>query len=235
MTASSPTSDKQLRESDGDSRHWFEASLGSPSLQVVCTGCAFSAILRLLSSTWRVECEGSAILDELVQSKRRHILAFWHRHYIALFRLLRDRPAIAVTNNSSRGQVIANICRRSGIRTLQVQGKGTKRLLESLDGDWDDHLGLAIAVDGPLGPPCEVKRVVLHLAAKMNCPIVPISVELRRKHVFVSRWDRLEIPHCFSRVSFIIGTPFDVPPRCSRVDSRELASRLKNAIDHESL
>ena len=70
-------------------------------------------------------------------------------------------------------------------------------------------LGLAITVDGPLGPAYKVKPVVLHLASNLGWPIVPVSVASRRSLVFAKRWDRLEIPCPFTRVCFVVGEPID--------------------------
>lgn len=206
---------------------------GSPSLgfQARCSSFVLAAILQGLSATWRVDNSGLELLDELAQSRRRHILAFWHRHYITLFRLFRHRPIIAITNRSHRGQVIADICQRSGIQSLQVPGKGSKLMLESLNRAADQGLGLAIAVDGPLGPACEVKRVVLHLAARLECPIVPVSVAAKRKRTFAGRWDDLELPHLFSRISFVIGSCITVAPTSRRAELRERGAQLKQAIE----
>jgi lysophospholipid acyltransferase (LPLAT)-like uncharacterized protein len=114
---------------------------------------------------------------------------------------------------------------------LQVRGNGMKQTLRSLERLADNSLGLAITVDGPLGPACEVKPVVLHLAARLGWPIVPLSVAAGCKHVFASRWDRLEIPHIFSRVSFVIGTPIHVAQTSSRDDLAGAAVQLKERID----
>lgn len=206
-------------------------SMPVPTVQQRCLGLAYASILRLLSASWRVQVEGQEILDEFARSNRRFILAFWHRHYITLFRLLRERPIIVVTNQSPRGQIIANICNRTGMRTVQVRGKGSKGMLESLNQATVDGLGLGIAVDGPLGPACEVKRVVPHLAAKLECPIVPISVEAGFKYTFANRWDRLEIPYIGSRVKFVVGTPIDLSGIAARPSPRDVAARVKQAIE----
>jgi lysophospholipid acyltransferase (LPLAT)-like uncharacterized protein len=117
------------------------------------------------------------------------------------------------------------------MQTLQVRGAGMKQMLGSLERMADGSFGLAITVDGPLGPACQVKPVVLHLAARLGWPIVPISVAAGCKRVFASRWDRLEIPHLFSPVSFVIGTPIHVRQTSSRDDLRTMAVELKERID----
>ena len=214
-------------QSDQPARHAPELA---PSIRQRWVGLAFSSILRLLSTSWRVRVEGIEILDELAASKRRHILAFWHQHYITLFSLVRDRPVVVVTNQSQRGQIIADICHRNGMRTLQVGEGGSMATLESLERATADGHGLGIAVDGPLGPAGKVKRVVAHLAARLECPIVPISVSAHPKYVLTNRWDRLEIPHVFSRVSFVVGEPLKVSSAVDRTELQESADCLQLAI-----
>ena len=108
-------------------------------------------------------------------------------------------------------------------------------MLELLESAAGDGLGLGIAVDGPLGPAEAVKRAVLHLAARLDCSIIPVSVVAHRKYVFASRWDRLEIPHLFGHVSFVVGTPISVSPLSSRAELDEIAIRLKTALEHGAI
>ena len=201
------------------------------SLQERALGSSFGLILRMLASTWRVRIQGQDILADFEKPPRKHILAFWHRHYITLFWLFRNRSAIVVTNQSHRGQIITEICQRNRMPALQLRAKRTRRMLDSIEQATSRGCGLGIAVDGPLGPPCEVKRGVLHLASRLNCPIIPLSVSANRRYVFAGRWDRLEIPYPFSRVSFAVGAPFHVPAFCSRDAISTLSSQLNIAIE----
>lgn len=198
-------------------------------------GWGQAAVLRILSSTWRVECEGLEILDALERAQERHMLAFWHRNYVTLFRLFHDRPTVAITNASHRGQIIAQICQHSGMRSLQVRGRGSKQMLAALDDVAASGLGLSIAVDGPLGPPRNVKQVVLHLAARLNCQIVPVSVATGSKFVFKRRWDQLEIPYLFSRVVFVVGSPLLMPPATTKAGLRQMGTDLKEKLDRGEL
>ncbi len=189
---------------------------------------AFASSLRVLAASWRIHISGIEVLDEMSCVGETHILAFWHRHYIELFRLFRDRPVTVVTNDSHRGRVIADICERNGMRTLQVSESGGRDVLAAIERSTPDGFGLGITVDGPLGPANAVKTVVIHLAAKLGCPTVPVSVAARRKYVVTRRWDQLEIPHLFSDVSFVIGNPIAVNPAASR---NHAAEQVKRAID----
>ena len=213
------------------SREQHEPEGENPNFRERCLGCGLSTALRLLSATWQVETEGLETLQRLQQNRERHALVFWHTHYVALFPLFRRHPIIALTNRSHRGQVIANMCRRNGVRPVQLQETGRKKMLHSLENVVDDGLGVGITVDGPLGPAGEVKPVVMHLASRLGLTIVPISVAVRGKYVAASRWDRLEIPYPFSRISYVVGSPLRVSSTEPRDRLRETGLVLKAAID----
>lgn len=201
----------------------------SPSLQERCLGWGFFTGLRLLAKSWRLDVGGQHTLDDL--TNKRHVLAFWHRHNVALFRLFQDHPIIALTNQSHRGQVIANMCERTGVRPIQLQQSGKKRMLRSLASVVDDGLGIGIAVDGPLGPADEVKPVVMHLASQLDLTIVPLSVAVSQKHAMTSRWDKLEIPYPFARIAIEVGEPFKLSRTESRNELRNVSIDLKTRID----
>ena len=187
-------------------------------------------MLRSISATWRVHTTGLDVLEQLADSRRRHILVFWHRHYIALFRLFRDRRIAVVTNRSERGHVIANICRRNQMRTVQVSvNGGTRSMLENVHRATDQGYGLGITGDGPFGPAKQVKKVVPKLAARLACPIVPISVVAKQKYAMTSRWDGLEIPYPFSRVSFVIGDPIQAAI-VGQMEPKDLAILIEQQI-----
>jgi lysophospholipid acyltransferase (LPLAT)-like uncharacterized protein len=171
------------------------------------------------------------IIDDLDRADQRYILASWHRDYIALFRMFRERSVLAVTNQSHRGHVIANICHRSRMRTVQVRRTGTKHMLDSLQQISKDQHAVAITVDGPIGPAFEVKRVVAHLAGRLGCPIVPLSVAVGRQYVCKGRWDQLGIPYPLSTIGIAIGTPIEVSAGKSRTDRRTISNDLKSAIE----
>jgi lysophospholipid acyltransferase (LPLAT)-like uncharacterized protein len=201
-----------------------------PNFQERCLGWGFTMTLRMLSSTWRVDIQGLETLDGLNRSGQRYIMASWHRHYLSMVRFYRNRSVIAVTNESHRGQVIADICDRNGIRALQIPMSGTKRLLRTVRRMESDRKGIAIMVDGPLGPPNKVKRAIVHLAADLQFPIIPVSVSAAHKYVVTSRWDRLEVPHFFSHVKYEIGAPLTVPSGSTTVERIEIASKLEQLI-----
>lgn len=222
------TDDRSLCKTDRPHRAPTDTTA---TTQERCLGWGFSTGLRLLSATWRIETEGLETLQDLAQRRDRHVLVFWHRHYVALFGLFRRQPIIALTNRSHRGQVIANMCRRNGVRPVQLVQTGKRQMLRSLENVVDDGLGIGITVDGPLGPACKAKPVVMHLASRLGMTVVPISVAVRRKYAIANRWDQMEIPCPFSPISFVIGEPFQISPTETRDGLREWAIVLTAAIN----
>lgn len=202
------------------------------NVRQLCTGFVLSSVLRLLSASWRARIRGAEILDELAIARRPHILVFWHQHYVTLFKLLQNRPIVVVTNQSPRGQVIANICSRNRMQTLKVADRGNKATFGAIDRATANGDGLGIAVDGPLGPARKVKRAVPHLASRLGCCVVPISVVASHKFVFMKRWDKLEIPYFFSRVSFEVGEPMCFPKKSDASTSRDRAKQIERALLH---
>jgi hypothetical protein len=82
-----------------------------------------------------------------------------------------------------------------------------------------------------------VKRGAIQLASELGHLIVPISVASRRKHVLRHRWDRLEIPMMFTRVSVAVGEPMRIPPGLSWEEVGCWRSRLHDvleAVDREA-
>lgn len=232
MTVTASGAERASRLVDYDPRQDAASQQARPpTLQERCLGWAFATGLKTLSATWRVRYQGLDIVNDLDRLDQRYILATWHRDYVALFRMFRERSVLAVTNQSHRGQVIANICHRSRMRTVQVRRTGTKHMLDSLNQISKDQHAIAVTVDGPLGPAFQVKRVVVHLAARLQCPIVPVSVAIGRQYVCKDRWDRLGIPCPLTTVGIVLGSPIEVSGDKSRIDRRAIAADVKAAIE----
>lgn len=203
-----------------------------PPVRAAVMGWTFAQALRALHATWRKNVHELAILDEMLARRQPHILAFWHRKYVALFPLLRGRHACVVTNNAPHGHVVASICRHFGNVAIQIneRGSGTESL--NLMGHAFAHRSeVGITVDGPLGPYHKVKRGAIQVASDLGHWIVPVSVAARSKHVFVRRWDRLEIPKLFTHVHLSVGEPMQVPPDLSSAGLVEWRVRLHDVLE----
>lgn len=199
-------------------------------LLLVLAGVIGPTLIRLLGSTWRVAAAGS--LEWLPQKHpdSRRIYCFWHNRLLGLCYTQRNKTVGILISTHFDGEVMARIVTRMGYRPLRGSStrEGAAGLLAMLRDDsiWN----LAITVDGPRGPRCEVKPGALYLAAKSGLPIVPVTCEATRKWV-LSSWDHFEIPKPFARVTVKIGEPIYTG---SDVDGNEIekqAARLKELLN----
>lgn len=194
-------------------------------------GWIWSACLRLQCATWRKHCEGLERLDQVLADGRPVLFCFWHGKYVPLFALLRGRPACVFTTRSTRGEVIAEVCRRFGYACMQVPAKSQGQAYEIMRRALSLHGNGGIAVDGPLGPYHRVKRGAMKLASELGYLVVPASASARRKRVFRHRWDRLELPGLFTHVGLAVGEPLEVPPRLGAESAKALAAELRTALE----
>ncbi|HZA28511.1 MAG TPA: glycosyltransferase [Gammaproteobacteria bacterium] len=202
-----------------------------PSLRARFFGWFWASLLRLQCATWRKRFEGMDQLDQILRDGHKVLFSFWHGKYVPLFALLRGRPACVFTSQSTRGEVIAEICRRFGYDCVQVPVRGSGLALELMQRALAHHQNGGIAVDGPLGPYHRVKRGAIKLASLVGYVVVPASVCARRKRVMKHRWDRLELPGLFTRVGFAIGDPMEIPPDLSVEEIKQWTRRLHEALE----
>jgi lysophospholipid acyltransferase (LPLAT)-like uncharacterized protein len=171
-----------------------------------------AALLRLLGATWRVDRAGLARLDALAATGKPVVVAFWHEKYLPLFILTEGRRGLVLTSRSFRGEVIAAICRRFG-HCAQFAATGeadaTLALLANRLAAGPGLVGLA--VDGPLGPRRRARDGAPRLAARLGAPLLPIGFDARPSLRLRRRWDRMELPLPFARITLRTGEPLPPP------------------------
>lgn len=180
-------------------------------------GGAAAAAMAMAVRTWRLQVEGGAELDRLLEAERRFLLLFWHGKYLPLFPLLAGRRACIFTSRSYRGEIVAEICRRFGyeVRSLP-RDAGEARL--ALRRTLAETSAAATAADGPLGPGRQVKRALIEAAAETGTLLLPVGIGSHPRLVRRRRWDRLEIPLPFARLVLVFGHPRSPPGAGAEVE-----------------
>ncbi|MFQ5755398.1 MAG: lysophospholipid acyltransferase family protein [Acidiferrobacterales bacterium] len=200
-------------------------------LQARVLGLIWAWVLRLQAATWRIEVEGLDRLDRMISRDQRFLLTFWHGKYLPLFALLRDHNACVFASDSPRGDVLAEISRRFGYACMQIPDHARDRSLDLMRETLPHHRAGAIAVDGPLGPHHVVHRGAIQLASELGLVVLPASVAARRKRVRKQRWDRMEVPHLFTRVYLVVGNPIIIPSDVAPDDIAGWANQLRDALE----
>jgi len=144
------------------------------------------------------------------------IIALWHS---ALFPMLYwgrpgswARPGICtVASRSADGRIIARIVRRLGYDVVHgSSSRGGTRVMVQLIRKLRAGVDVAVAVDGPKGPPLHAKPGVVLLAKMSGCSILPITA-CAKVHWRFRSWDRLRLPMPFNHVTLQAAEPIDVP------------------------
>jgi lysophospholipid acyltransferase (LPLAT)-like uncharacterized protein len=175
-----------------------------------------AVVMKAWAATLRVELDDRCGLSQ-GRAPQPVIFALWHDQVFCLPPLWwrhggRKRRAVVLTSASKDGAVVASAMAAFGLDA--VRGSSSRRgatalvaLKRALDGGSDT----CITPDGPRGPRHVLQPGLVKLAQTTGAPIVPIRLECPSAWR-LRTWDRLVIPHPFSRVHVIFGDPITVPP-----------------------
>jgi len=151
----------------------------------------------------RVTRPGFAAVD-----RTRVLFAFWHGRQFLLAACFREWDIAIVTAVSWAGEVQARTLARLGYLPVRASSRrrGFEALLAMKRAAEAGH-PIAVAVDGPKGPPLRSKPGILLLARQMSCPIVPVATAARRAWTVPGTWDRYLLPWPFTRCVVVVGEP----------------------------
>ena len=165
-------------------------------------------LITLWSITVRLRFVNRHIPAGLKAAGKNVIYAFWHGRQLLLFYSHRNRGVIIPASESRDGDIQAVVLRRFGFEVVRGSSKrkGGRALLGMVDG-LRRGKDIALAVDGPRGPICEVKQGVTYLAGKLDKPIIPVATGAKRRWILEKIWDMYMLP-----VPFTIGVVVDGRP-----------------------
>ena len=199
-------------------------------MEVAAIAGAGYPVFASLGATYRFQVEGSEHLESVLASGRQPILAFWHGRILSGMIYFRDRGIIVITSDNFDGEWIARIIQRFGFGTARgSSSRGGQRALIQMKRDMANGKPVAFTLDGPRGPARVAQPGAVYLAKITGNPVVPFHMEAERFWT-VHSWDRTQVPKPWSRISLVIGEPFEVPSDtdAAGIDcaSRELERRL---------
>ncbi len=188
-------------------------------------------LIRSVTWTLRLSCEGTSVLDELESAGQTAVLPFFHGRQFLLTGFFAGRKLGVMASLSRDGElqtrvmtglgfeVVRGSASRSGARGLI----GLKRLMEN-------GYHATFAVDGPKGPIHEVKPGAVYLAKKTGAPVVAMAASARPAHIFYRAWDLFLLPWPFGRGAVVFSDPIyfdgDTSEEAMARDSRILKEEL---------
>lgn len=189
-----------------------------------------SMALRIAKRSWRVSSINKERFDRLYQQKTPVMICFWHGKYIPIFPLMEGTNALVLTSQSTRGQVLMELCQRYGYRSIQIPDHFDIESVSLFQSALAGETLVGVAVDGPLGPQHKVKTGLIHLASQFGLTLLPVTVASRWHWTVNTRWDRMEYPLPFSRLSWVFGDPMPVPDALHNSDAHRLADELATRL-----
>jgi len=165
----------------------------------------FLKYLKLLERTITIQWE------EDTQYGSSQIFGFWHEDSFFMNLVLknladRTTPVDVIVTADTRGEYIEYMIEQSKGHALRVpDGFGAfKELKKILRQSYEQTRSLAIALDGPLGPRHEPKKLAFYLSEHAQEEFVGISISysacIRLKH----RWDKYAVPLPFTKVKVLV-------------------------------
>jgi hypothetical protein len=185
----------------------------------------------LVGSTLRWEVKGWQNLEDIWNSGRRLILAFWHGRIFMATYYFRNRGIVVMTSRNRDGEYIARVIQRFGYgvaRGSSTRGShgATVETLRALQAGKD----AGFTMDGPRGPRYVAKPGAAYIARKSGYPVVPFVVSVDKKWILRS-WDHFQVPKPFSRAVILIGSPIYVEPGAGREEMKAIEKQIQNSLD----
>lgn len=165
----------------------------------------YISYIQLVSRTSSVKIEG--VTNENIINNA--IVGFWHGDSFAMNLLLQkinnnNREINVVVTKDKRGNYIESIIKKFGAGALRMpDGIKMKGFLRELkDKSKESNSTLCIALDGPLGPYKDPKKVAFMLSNEAMKPCILVESSFSRKITLNKRWDKYVIPLPFSKIQF---------------------------------
>lgn len=174
------------------------------------SGLTFYVKLISLRKSMRIELHG-----HLPGPEESAIFAIWHENLLPFFLVLHriEQEQIWMNHPLWYMKPIHVLLRHLGIKELALGSTGydgqaaadylADRLLKT-------GASSMMAVDGPAGPPYQLRKGCLHLALKTGLPIIPIRFKVSELHRLEFTWDRKVWPKYRSSLTADFGAPISV-------------------------
>ena len=168
-------------------------------------------VMRLLSSTWKVEHVDSENLDRALRSPAC-IATIWHGRLLVGLSEHGGKSHTVLVSPSYDGSLVTSLLRRFGFATVQgSSNKNPARAVRALIGKLQAGGAIIITPDGPRGPRHTVREGPARIARATGYPILPLGFVCDRSWNLKS-WDRFTIPKLGARVALVYGEPIELAP-----------------------
>ena len=170
---------------------------GQKLLQILFTG-----YLQFLEKTITINWQ------ENTQYGDSQIFGFWHEDSFFMNLVLKSlacktSPVDVIVTADARGNYIEHMVEHCGGRALRIPDgyKAFHFIRSILQDSYEKTRSLAVALDGPLGPRHQPKKLAFYLSEQAEEEFVGISVSYSSCIRLNHRWDKYVIPLPFTTVT----------------------------------
>lgn len=187
--------------------------------------------IRFLGLTMRPQFRDRERQARARDSTGPYIMAFWHSRLVMMRFGYPDSRCVVLQSQHRDSRMLGRVMTRFGIG--QVWGSttrgGTKAVREVLRRIRDGY-DVAIAPDGPRGPRRRAQAGVIAIARMSGKPILPMAYSAKPA-LRLRSWDRLLLPHPFSRVLYVYGEPISIDRRADAAEQERLRQALEDELN----
>lgn len=143
----------------------------------------------------------------LIKSNKPVIYVFWHGQLFCLIHYMASPEIFIMASRSKDGRLLASILKK--FKFGIVYGSSNKQPVRALVNAvrvMKEGKSMAFAADGPKGPFRHLKPGAIFCAKKLNAPIIPLAVGIKRGWQFKS-WDQFILPRFFTKCVLLSGSP----------------------------
>jgi len=188
-------------------------------------------LVSLYSITLRTKVENEDAWLVHLRKGGRIILCLWHQQIFMAIKYSKKyrsfRPSVMISK-SRDGEMITKVIQKAGWTAVRgSSSKGGREALKELIDKVKQNGLAAHILDGPQGPPGEVKSGIIHLAQTTGAMVVPVFV-YPEKAWYLKSWDRFMLPKPFSTIRIHFGDMICFPVT---TDERERENQRKYLED----
>jgi lysophospholipid acyltransferase (LPLAT)-like uncharacterized protein len=193
-------------------------------------GTLFIALfVKLMCISYRlVECGNEKEAKEAIDAHNGCIFSLLHQRMFYFFHYLGVQKVIVMISMSKDGELANSVASHFGVESVRgSRTRGGRSALYMLIKKLQQGKNKAVMlVDGPTGPPREVKMGTVKIARETGRPIIPVTYGAKNKIVAKS-WDRYFIPVPFSKIVVLYGDPVFVPKEASKEECEQIRLDLE--------
>lgn len=173
----------------------------------------YKLVMGFLLATCKKEMRNKEIWQQMVDSGKPFIIAFWHYNVLCACVAGGRLPMVGMVSPSKDGDFIARILQSRGI--VPVRGSRSKGGVAAMKGVFKavrQGRSPVIIADGSQGPARIAQGGSIVVASRTGIPIVPMNWAFSRYKLFRS-WDKTMLPMPFARMIWQFGEPLQVPAK----------------------